>query len=121
MASSDFSLGILGPSVVTSRVSRTHRAATAGDLPSSVRFVFHHAELFDSAEVSGALALTHPYLLPSRYFDPVCILSSKIPHFGQTVHFYLTIYTDRPSDYTLTKLYRFTLVGLRLGRRSVYA
>ena len=54
MASSDFSLGILGPSVVTSRVSRTHRAATAGDLPSSVRFVFRHAELFDSAEVSGA-------------------------------------------------------------------
>ncbi len=52
---------------------------------------FRHALLFDSAEVSGALAVTAPLLVAFPAFRP-----------------------GRPSDYTLTKLNRFTPQGYGL-------
>lgn len=34
------------------------------------RIAFRHAMLFDSAEVSGVLAVTNSHWLPSQGFDP---------------------------------------------------
>ena len=55
------------------------------------RFDFCHAMLYDSAEVSGALAVNVPLLVAFPEFRP-----------------------GRPSDYTLTKLNRFTPQGYGL-------
>ena len=56
-----------------------------------VRFAFRHAMLSDSTEVSGALAVNAPLLVAFPNFRP-----------------------GRPSDYTLTKLNRFTPQGYGL-------
>ena len=55
------------------------------------RFVFCHAMLYDSADVSGTLAVNVPLLVAFPEFRP-----------------------GRPSDYTLTKLNRFTPEGYGL-------
>ena len=89
--SSDCSDGIPDPSALAYRGAGT-RVARPPELSQVLaHFVFRHAELYDSAEVSGALACTAPLLVAFPAFRP-----------------------GRPSDYTLTKLNRFTPRGYGL-------
>ena len=62
------------------------------------RFAFRHAMLYDSAEVSGALAVYAPLLVAFPEFRP-----------------------GRPSDNAITQLNRFTPQGYGLDVAWVYA
>ena len=84
-------MGIPGPSVLP--IGWWVRALRGPRSFSQVlsRFDFCHAMLYDSAEVSGALAVNAPLLVAFPAFRP-----------------------GRPSVYTLTKLNRFTPEGYGL-------
>jgi len=84
-------VGIPGPSVLPSRVQVRALRDPRSFSQVLARFVFCHAMLYDSAEVSGALAVNVPLLVAFPEFRP-----------------------GRPSDYTLTKLNRFTPEGYGL-------
>ncbi len=71
MAFSDCSESIPSPSALTYRMLGTRFPRRSEPSQVLARFAFRHAMLFDSAEVSGVLAVAHSYLLPSRCFDPV--------------------------------------------------
>lgn len=85
MAFSDCSGGIPSPSALACRMLGTRFPRPPKPSQVLARFVFRHAMLFDSAEVSGALAVNAPLLIAFPAIRP-----------------------GRPSDYALTKLNRFT-------------
>ena len=88
MAFSDCSGGHSRPFGCPYRVAGTHAVRPPELSQVLARFAFCHAMLYDSAEVSGALAVNAPLLVAFPDFLP-----------------------GRPSVYTLTKLHRFTPEG----------
>ncbi len=91
MAFSECSGGHSRPFGSPYRVAGTHVVRPPELSQVLARFAFRHAMLFDSAEVSGALAVNAPLLVAFPAFRP-----------------------GRPSVYTLTKLNRFTPQGYGL-------
>ena len=84
-------MGIPGPSVAPIGWQVRTLCGPRSSSQVLARFAFRHAMLFDSAEVSGVLAVIAPLLIAFPEFRP-----------------------GRPSDYTLTKLNRFTPQGYGL-------
>ena len=71
MAFSDCSGSLPGPSALACWMMGTRFPRPPEPSQVLALFAFRHAMLLDSAEVSGALALTCSYLLPSRLCEPV--------------------------------------------------